>query len=128
MFYLFHLDIGDFYIFFRCVNIVCFLLFFLLPTVPRSFANQCKNPSHTRESLTDKASCLIGKDAKKKQPVRINRQNHLPVSKKSDCFVQISTYRSYKKVTLRTCTSQRIMCRLTCHDLNHIVQNLKRLK
>ena len=41
---------------------VCLLVFTIgwLPIVPRSFANQCKNSSHTRESMTDKASCSIG--------------------------------------------------------------------
>ena len=35
--------------------------------VPRFFANQCKSSSHTRESVTDKASCSIGYGAKKIQ-------------------------------------------------------------
>ena len=41
-----------------------FFLFGLLPIVLRCFANQCKNSSHTRESMTDKASWSIGYGAK----------------------------------------------------------------
>ena len=48
-----------------------FFLFFWLPIVPKSFA-QCKNSSHTRESMTDKASCSIGYGAEKK-----THQKHL---------------------------------------------------
>ena len=50
-----------------CGFCVCRVCCFCWLLVPRFFANHCMTSSHTRESVTDKASCSIGYGAKKNQ-------------------------------------------------------------